>query len=66
MNWFFDNLGSICVLLGVLLLVAALVTSLLRSKKKASSSGCPGGCAGCAMAGKCHAFAPREETGENA
>jgi hypothetical protein len=52
---FFQQYGyTILIIAALALIFALLIRSLVRGKKTGKSS-CCGGCAGCAMAGACHA-----------
>jgi len=50
------HLPTILIIAVLVLFFGLLIYSLIRDKKKNKSS-CCGGCAGCALAGQCHAAA---------
>ena len=52
--WLSQNIGTILICAVLIAFFALLIWSLVRDRKKGKSS-CCGGCAGCAMAGQCHA-----------
>ena len=54
--WLSQNIGTILIIAALIAFFALLIWSLIRDKKKGKSS-CCGGCAGCALAGQCHAAA---------
>ena len=53
MEWLYNNMGNILILLGVAVIVALAIIVMIRDKKAGKSS-CGCNCANCAMAGKCH------------
>ena len=54
MDWLIANAGSIAVGTIVLAAVVAIVIGMVKKRKKGKPS-CGCGCAGCALAGQCHA-----------
>lgn len=53
LEWLYNNMGNILILLGVAVIVALAIIVMIRDKKAGKSS-CGCNCANCAMAGKCH------------
>lgn len=53
-DWLIANGGSVAVGVVVLAVIAAIVAGMIRNRKKGKPS-CGCGCAGCALAGQCHA-----------
>ena len=52
--WLQNHIFTILIIAVLIAFFGWLVYTLIRDKKKGKSS-CCGGCAGCAMAGQCHA-----------
>ena len=56
LEWLSQNIATIIICAVLAVIFGLMLWSLLRDKKKGKSS-CCGGCAGCALAGQCHAAA---------
>lgn len=55
-DWLAANAGSLAVGAVLVLVVALVVVLLVRDKKKGKKTcSCGNACAGCALAGQCHA-----------
>ncbi|HOO79490.1 MAG TPA: FeoB-associated Cys-rich membrane protein [Lachnospiraceae bacterium] len=52
-NWLFENMSTIVVLLIVLGTISLILGRMIKDKKKGSKA-CGCGCSDCPMSGKCH------------
>ena len=59
LTWLSQNIATIIICAVLAIIFGLMLWSLLRDRKKGKSS-CCGGCAGCALAGQCHAKANPE------
>ena len=65
LTWLSQNIATIIICAVLAIIFGLMLWSLLRDRKKGKSS-CCGGCAGCALAGQCHAAASKSTVSEQA
>ena len=63
--WLQDHIFTILICAVLIAFFGWLLYTLIRDRKQGKSS-CCGGCAGCALAGQCHAAASKSTVSEQA